>query len=111
LRSFGDKRPRLIGAKKLSPVERHKLHPAHRGCRSAVNAMVARDSTARSRGARTPRRCDARRSLGALHGLPLGVKDLIDAKGLPTTYGSPVFKARSPRRTRARLLRCRSAVR
>ena len=30
-------------------------------------------------------------SLGPLHGLPLGVKDLIDAKGLPTSFGSVLF--------------------
>ena len=29
--------------------------------------------------------------LGPLHGLPLGVKDLIDAKGLPTSFGSVLF--------------------
>jgi Asp-tRNA(Asn)/Glu-tRNA(Gln) amidotransferase A subunit family amidase len=84
----------LIGAKKLSPVELaascirriEEVDPA-------VNAMVARDfdgllAAARDSEAKVMRG----EPLGALHGLPLGVKDLIDAKGLPTTYGSPLFK-------------------
>src|SRR5882762_9857228 len=31
-------------------------------------------------------------ALGALAGLPLGVKDLEDVAGLPTTFGSKPFK-------------------
>jgi amidase len=30
--------------------------------------------------------------LGALHGLPFGVKDMSETKGIRTTYGSPLFK-------------------
>lgn len=30
--------------------------------------------------------------LGALHGLPFGVKDTSETKGIRTTYGSPLFK-------------------
>ena len=30
-------------------------------------------------------------ALGPLHGLPLGVKELIDARGLPTSFGSVLF--------------------
>jgi Asp-tRNA(Asn)/Glu-tRNA(Gln) amidotransferase A subunit family amidase len=30
-------------------------------------------------------------SLGALHGLPIGIKDLNDARGLKTTHGSPLY--------------------
>src|SRR5665213_1640336 len=29
--------------------------------------------------------------LGPLHGLPVGVKDLVETKGIRTTYGSPLF--------------------
>ena len=84
----------LIGTRRLSPVELtqscirriEEVDPA-------VNAMVARDFDGARAAARNAEaqvmRGDA---LGALHGLPLGVKDLIDAAGLPTTSGSPIFK-------------------
>ena len=49
---------------------------------------------------------------GALHGLPLGVKDLIDAEGLPTTFGSPIFKDNiaDAGRRRRRALRAAGAI-
>jgi amidase len=34
--------------------------------------------------------------LGPLHGLPVAHKDLIDARGIRTTYGSPLFKDHVP---------------
>src|SRR5262245_58470783 len=33
---------------------------------------------------------------GPLHGLPVSVKDLVEMKGEPTTYGSPIFKDHLP---------------
>jgi len=33
---------------------------------------------------------------GPMHGLPLAIKDLADAKGLPTSMGSPVYKDAGP---------------
>ena len=36
--------------------------------------------------------------LGALHGVPVGLKDIIDTKGIPTERGSPIFAGRKPRR-------------
>jgi amidase len=38
------------------------------------------------------------RLLGPLHGLPVGVKDLEDTKGIRTTYGSPLFREHIPDR-------------
>ena len=40
----------------------------------------------------------AGKPLGTLHGVPVGVKDIIDTKGIPTECGSPVLAGRKPRR-------------
>jgi amidase len=36
------------------------------------------------------------RFLGPLHGLPIAHKDLVDTKGIRTTYGSPIFRSHVP---------------
>jgi Asp-tRNA(Asn)/Glu-tRNA(Gln) amidotransferase A subunit family amidase len=33
---------------------------------------------------------------GALHGLPIGVKDIIDTATLPTEYGTPIYRGHRP---------------
>ena len=33
---------------------------------------------------------------GLLHGIPMGVKDIIDSYDQPTTYGSPIYKTHQP---------------
>ncbi len=38
---------------------------------------------------------------GPLHGLPFGVKDMIDTADMPTTYNSPVFQGHRPARDAA----------
>ncbi len=58
----------------------------------AVNALVARDFDAVLKDAKVADEALARGDvLGSLHGLPFGVKDMIDVKGLPTTFGSELF--------------------
>lgn len=37
------------------------------------------------------------RSRGALHGIPLGVKDIFDTFDQPTAYGSPIYDGHRPR--------------
>jgi Asp-tRNA(Asn)/Glu-tRNA(Gln) amidotransferase A subunit family amidase len=34
---------------------------------------------------------------GAMHGLPMGVKDILDTADMPTTYGSPIYAGWRPR--------------
>lgn len=55
-----------------------------------VNAIVAlRDTDALLAEARA---ADAAPRTGWMHGLPFAVKDLANAKGLPTSMGSPIFE-------------------
>lgn len=42
------------------------------------------------------RSLDAGAWAGALHGVPIGVKDLMDTADMPTTYGSPIYAAHRP---------------
>jgi Asp-tRNA(Asn)/Glu-tRNA(Gln) amidotransferase A subunit family amidase len=46
---------------------------------------------------------------GPLHGLPLGVKDLIDTADMPTGYGSPVYAGHRPRADAACVALARAA--
>ncbi|HEV7815423.1 MAG TPA: amidase [Janthinobacterium sp.] len=42
------------------------------------------------------RRLDAQPSSGPLHGVPIGVKDLMDTADMPTSYGSPIYAGHRP---------------
>lgn len=37
------------------------------------------------------RACDRRATRGVLHGVPIGIKDIIDTHDMPTCYGSPIY--------------------
>lgn len=84
----------LIGAKKLSA--RELLDSCIRRMDAvdpAVNAMVARDDEAARKAAGAADEATARGDkLGALHGLPVGIKDLENVAGLRTTYGSALYR-------------------
>ena len=55
------------------------------------------------RALRLAREADALRSsgapLGALHGVPIGIKDIIDTAGIPTEWGTPLLAGRIPERS------------
>lgn len=55
------------------------------------------------------RRRDATPVSGPLHGLPVGVKDLIDTADAPTGYGSPIYSGHRPARDAACVTRLRDA--
>src|SRR5450755_5008382 len=46
---------------------------------------------------------------GALHGIPFGVKDLLDTAGIPTTYGAEPFRDRVPSQDSVVVKRLREA--
>ncbi len=86
---------RLIGDKKLSPVELlDSCIGRIEAVDHAVNAIPARDferARAAARAAETAVMAGER--LGALHGLPIAIKDLEDAEGLVNSQGSPIYAA------------------
>ena len=89
---------RLIGAKRLSPVELlESCITRIEAVDHAVNAMVARDFD-RARGAAlaAERAVMQGEALGLLHGLPVGIKDLEETGGLRTTFGSTLFADNVP---------------
>lgn len=51
----------------------------------------------------------AGRYRGPLHGIPYGVKDLLDTAGIPTTYGAEPFRNRVPSTDSAVVARLRDA--
>ncbi|MET0166299.1 MAG: amidase family protein [Vicinamibacterales bacterium] len=42
------------------------------------------------------RTADRSQSRGPLHGVPIGVKDIIDTVDMPTTLGSAIYEGRRP---------------
>jgi Asp-tRNA(Asn)/Glu-tRNA(Gln) amidotransferase A subunit family amidase len=48
-------------------------------------------------------------ALGALHGVPVGIKDIFDTGDMPTELGSPLWAGRTPRQDAAAVARLRAA--
>ena len=84
---------RLIGRKRLSPIELIESCIARiEMVNPTVNAIVANCYDRARAEARLATEALIRGdALGSLFGLPIGVKDLSDTEGLVTTYGSPIF--------------------
>ncbi len=53
------------------------------------------------------READRSPRLSALHGLPVGVKDICDTADMPTAYGSPIFAGHRPQQDAACVKRLR----
>jgi amidase len=102
---------RLIGAKRLSATELLESCVARtKAVDHALNAMVARDFDRARQAARRADEATARGDdLPALHGLPLGVKDLQDAEGMVTSHGSVIFRNSVAARDEGIVAACRAA--
>jgi Asp-tRNA(Asn)/Glu-tRNA(Gln) amidotransferase A subunit family amidase len=49
------------------------------------------------------------KAVGPLHGVPIGIKDIIDTRDMPTELGSPFWGGRTPREDAAVVARLRAA--
>lgn len=58
--------------------------------------VLAWSHLAREAALETARVLDRGPRRGLLHGIPMGVKDIIDSHDQPTTYGSPIYKTHQP---------------
>ncbi|MCQ2002881.1 amidase [Rhizobium sp. NRK18] len=84
----------LIARRKLSPVELTDACIARtEAINPAINAVVATDfDRMRAEARKAEEAVMAGGPLGPVHGLPFGVKDMIDVTGLPTTLGSEIYR-------------------
>ncbi len=101
---------RLIGAKRLSPVELlESCLKRIEATNKTYNAIVAMDEKAARKNAKQAEAQVMRGDeLGLLHGLPLGVKDLQATAGLRTTWGSLLYKDHVPKEDDANIAQVRS---
>jgi Asp-tRNA(Asn)/Glu-tRNA(Gln) amidotransferase A subunit family amidase len=58
--------------------------------------VLAWTHLARDAALETARVLDRGPRKGLLHGVPMGVKDIIDSHDQPTTYGSPIYRTHQP---------------
>ncbi|MEB8386178.1 amidase [Rhodobacteraceae bacterium KMM 6894] len=98
----------LIEAGQISVEELMQATLARIGAvNGAVNAVVSlRDADVLLAEARA---ADGAETRGALHGLPIAIKDLADATGLPTSKGSPLFAGQIAQRDDPHVARLRAA--
>lgn len=90
---------RLVRTRKVSPVEVvdavlariEKLNPT-------LNAYVLVTGERARRQAKAAERAVRQKgaNLGPLHGVPFSVKDLVITKGVPTTFGTPLYRDNVP---------------
>ncbi len=89
---------RMIGGKEISPVELLDSCLARIATvNPTLNAVVCMDeAAAREAAAQAEQAVMAGEALGLLHGLPIGIKDLNETRGLTTTFGSRLFADHVP---------------
>jgi amidase len=102
---------RLIGARELSSAELVEACIAQiERIDPAVNAMVVRaDDRARHEASEADAAARRGESLGALHGLPVAIKDIQDTAGIRTTYGSETLANNVPAADSGIVARIRAA--
>ncbi len=55
------------------------------------------------------RELDRQSARGPLHGVPVGIKDIVDTADMPTEYGSPIYRGHRPRADAAAVALLRQA--
>ncbi len=97
---------RALRERRLSPVEltRACLN-VYEKLNSELNAIV----TLNDRVLEEARTLETKPPKGPLYGLPVGIKDTTDTRGLRTTYGSPAYRDHVPKRDAEIVARLKAA--
>ena len=101
----------LIKARQLTSVRLTEvyLERIERLNPTLLCAVTVLRESALAEAARADAEIAAGRDRGPLHGLPYGLKDLFDTKGIPTTWGSPDFEDHVPDQDAEVVVRLREA--
>ncbi len=97
--------PADLSAAALAAAIREGRLTAERATAACLARIEAREGEVRAwewlnadRALRLARARDAEAPRGPLHGVPVGIKDLIDTADMPTAYGSPIHAGHRPAR-------------
>jgi aspartyl-tRNA(Asn)/glutamyl-tRNA(Gln) amidotransferase subunit A len=87
-----------VARRKVSPVEVVDAVLDRIGRLGDLNAYCLVDADGARRAARAAERAVGKRGtrLSPLHGVPFSVKDLVNTKGLRTTFGTPLYRDHVP---------------
>lgn len=92
----------LTASEAVEQLERGALS-AEALLRSCLERITERNDTLRAwaylageQAMQAARRADSVPRSGLLHGIPVGVKDVIDTADMPTAYGSPIYTGSRP---------------
>lgn len=97
---------RAISAERLTRLYLARIERLDGRLRSVITLTA---DTALAQARQADREIAAGRYRGPLHGIPYGVKDLLDTAAIPTTYGAEPFRQRVPARDAAVVQRLQAA--
>lgn len=102
---------KLTATEAMRRIRGGKLHPEEL-VQACLARIAERDSTVRAFAwfdAETALRAARSALPGPLHGLPIGVKDVLDTADMPSEYGSPIWAGWRPRADAAAVAWARAA--
>ena len=97
---------RQLSAERLTRIYLERIHRFNPTLRCVITLT---EEHALEQARQADREIAAGKYRGPLHGIPYGVKDLIDTAGIPTTYGAEPFRDRIPTKDAAVMQRLHAA--